>query len=103
MMVSAGGTPATLGAWFGADAECPFVVQRDEMFYLFRNQFYGAGSLNTQYASPNPLDFGVGDDRCRIGTLPVAAPELIRSGDRWYIAALNPGLDGIRIARLDWQ
>ncbi len=67
MMVSAGGAPAKLGDWFGADAECPFVVQREGMRYLFRNQFYGRGNLSTQYASPNPLDFGVGDNRCRIG------------------------------------
>lgn len=103
MIVSAGGTPAKLGAWFGADAECPFVLQKDGMFYLFRNQFYGRNNLNTQYASPNPLDFGVGSDRCRIGTLPVAAPEIICFDNQWYIAALKPGLDGIRIARLHWQ
>lgn len=103
MMVSAGGAPAKLGAWLGADAECPFVVQRDGVFYLFRNQFYGHGNLNTQYASCNPLDFGVGDDRCRIGTMAVAAPEILFSGGQWYIVALNPGLDGIRIAQFDWR
>jgi len=103
MMVSAGGMPATLGAWYGADAECPFVVEKGGMFYLFRNQFYGKGNLNTQYASANPMDFGVGNDRCRISTLPVAAPEIILNDGRWFIAALQPGLDGIRVASLDWQ
>lgn len=103
MMVAAGGTPATLGAWYGADAECPFVVHKDGLFYLFRNQFYGQGNLNTQYASANPMDFGVGSDRCRIGTLPVAAPEVILSDGHWYVAGLKPGLDGVRIARLDWR
>ncbi len=102
-MVSAGGTPATLGAWLGADAECPFVVQKDGIFYLFRNQLYGQNNLNTQYASSNPLDFGVGSDRCRLGTLSVAAPEIIFIQGQWYIAALHPKLDGIRIARLRWQ
>lgn len=103
MMVSAGGTPAALGAWYGADAECPFVAQKDGRFYLFRNQFYGRGNLNTQYASANPMDFGVGSDHCRIGTLPVAAPEIIVGDGHWYIAALKPDLDGIRIARLEWR
>ena len=102
-MVSAGGMPAKLGAWYGADAECPFVVQKDRMCYLFRNQFYGQNNLNTQYLSSNPLDFGVGSDRCRIGTLPVAAPEIILFQGQWYIAALNPKLDGIRMAKLRWQ
>jgi hypothetical protein len=102
IMVSAGGEAARQNSWYGADAECPFVVQKDGVFYLFRNQLYGWGNLNTQYASRNPLCFGVGTDRCRIGTLPVAAPEIVCHKGHWYIAALNPALDGIRIARLRW-
>jgi hypothetical protein len=102
MMVSAGGRATAHSNWFGGDAECPFVVPKDGIYFLFRNQRYGHNHLNTQYASPNPLSFGVGDDRYRIGTLPLAAPEIILHRSRWYIAALNPGLDGIRIARLRW-
>ena len=48
------------------------------------------------------MSFGVGNDRYRVGTLPVAAPEIIDHRGQWYIAALNPALDGIRIARLRW-
>jgi hypothetical protein len=103
VIVSAGGQAATQSNWYGGDAECPFVVHRDGLFYLFRNQLYGVPSLNTQYASPDPLNFGVGHDRFRAGTLPVAAPEVFQHQGQWYIAALNPGLDGIRIARLRWQ
>jgi hypothetical protein len=33
----------------------------------------------------------------------VAAPELIQHEGQWYIAALRPELDGIRIARLVWD
>ncbi len=102
IMVSAGGEPAAHTNWFGGDAECPFVVANDGQFYLFRNQLYGGNNLNTQYASPNPLNFGVGHDRYRLGTLPVAAPEIVLHDGQWYIAALNPALDGIRIARLRW-
>jgi hypothetical protein len=100
--VSGGGIAATQSDWWGGDAECPFVVQREGLFYLFRNQVYGRNQLNTQYASPNPLSFGVEDERFRVGTLPVAAPEILHHEGQWYIAALNPGLDGIRIARLRW-
>ncbi len=103
IFVSAGGVAATQCNWFGGDAECPFVVHKDGLFYLFRNQLYGLPSLNTQYASPNPLNFGVGHDRFLIGTLEVAAPEIIHYEGRWYMAALNPGLDGIRIAPLKWD
>jgi hypothetical protein len=102
MMVAAGGVAALQTPWFGGDAECPFVIERDGAFYLFRNQVYGPLALNTQYASPNPLCFGVGDDRYRVATLPVAAPEIVTHEGQDYIAALNPGLDGIRLARLRW-
>jgi hypothetical protein len=102
MMVSAGGTADSQSNWYGGDAECPFVQPKGGLYYLFRNQRYGRDNLNTQYASPNPLNFGVGHDRFRVGTLPVAAPEIIHHEGEWYIAALKLGLDGIRIARLEW-
>ena len=62
----------------------------------------GLEGVDTQYGSPNPLAFGVDDDRFLIGTLPVAAPELIEHDGQSYIAALKTGLDGIRMARLKW-
>jgi len=102
MMVSAGGEAATQTGWFGGDAECPFVVRRDGVFYLFRTQRYGQNNVTTLYASRNPWCFGIGDDRYRLGTLAVAAPEIICHNGQWYIAALNPSLDGIRLARLRW-
>jgi hypothetical protein len=103
MMVSAGGMASIPPTMF--DAECPFVVERNGWYYLFRNQIYGPNAQNTQYVSRNPLSFGVGDDRYRIGTMPVAAPEIVLHQGQYYIAALMPNLDGIRIARLrftDW-
>jgi len=103
IVVCAGGSPSQLDVWFGADAECPFVVEHDGNYYLFRNQIYGLSNLNTQYVSRNLLDFGVGTDRCRIGTLSLAAPEIIHAKGEWFIAALNPKLDGFRIARLGWR
>ena len=102
VMVSGGGSPATQDRWWGGDAECPHVVRRHGAFYLFRNQRYGPKNLNTQYRSQDPLDFGVDTDKYIVGTLPVAAPEIIRHDGRDYIAALLPSLKGIRIARLTW-
>jgi len=102
VMVSGGGAPAKQDRWYGGDAECPFVLVLDNAFHLFRNQRYGPTNLNTQYRSPDPLDFGVDDDSHKIGTLPVAAPEVILHDGAYYIAALKPELDGIRIARLQW-
>jgi hypothetical protein len=100
MVVSAGGAASVPINLF--DAECPFVVERNGWYYLFRNQAYGVNAQNTQYASKNPFDFGVDDDKYRLGTLPVAAPEIVLHQGHWYIAALNPMLDGIRLARLNW-
>lgn len=101
-MVSAGGKAATMSNWYGGDAECPFVVEKDERFYLFRNQIYGEDNLNTQYSSPDPMDFGVDNDQYLIGTLPVAAPEIIKDGGEYYIASLMPSLKGIQLARMEW-
>jgi len=102
VMVSAGGSAALQTDWYGGDCECPFVVAHDGEYCLFRNQRYGADSLNTQYVSRDPLDFGVGDDRCLVGTLPVAAPEIIDHEGRQYIASLMPSLKGIQIAEPGW-
>lgn len=83
-------------------AECPFVVARDGWYYLFRTQKYTPAPETRVYASRDPFDFGVNDDRYLIGKLPVAAPEIILHDGRYYIAALLPDLKGIRIARLKW-
>lgn len=100
--VSAGGAAARQTDWYGGDSECPFVVEIGGNFYLFRNQRYGRANLNTQYCSSDPLNFGIDDDRYLIGTLPVAAPEIIKYEGQYYIAALLPSLKGIRIAKLKW-
>jgi len=101
--VSAGGWATTQTGWVGGDCECPFVMEIDGLYYLFRNQLYGEDNLNTQYCSTDPLDFGVDDDRYMVGTLPVAAPEIIEYEGQYYIAALMPSLKGIRIAKLGWE
>lgn len=102
LMVAAGGTADHNTNWFGGGAECPFVVKKDGGYYLFRNQVYGKNSLNTQYFSTDPLNFGIGSDSCKISALPVAAPEIIAADGGYYIVALNPTLDGIRMAKFKW-
>lgn len=87
-------------AWW---AECPHVVEAAPgEFVLFRNQFYGEGACNYAYYSRNPRNFGVDCDAGRVARLPAAAPEIVRDEDRYYVAALTPKLDGIRVARLRW-
>jgi len=99
-------------------AECPHVVyiscpkqkegrsespQSKGLFYLFRTQRYSKNNVSSVYASPDPLNFGINDDRFFIGTLDVAAPEILMHKGQYYIAALLPNLKGIRIARFKWM
>jgi len=102
IIVSAGGAAARFGA-APTSAECPFVIEKDGEYVLFRNLAYGVPERNVQYCSRNPLCFGVGDDRDYVGHLAVAAPEIFVHEGQHYIAALTTALDGIRIARVKWQ
>jgi hypothetical protein len=111
-VVAFGGQPGT-AYW---SAESPHVVKRGEkQFYLFRTQSYGApkeGDIRNRgpaktyvYFSTDPAMFGINqDDRYLLGTLNVAAPEVVLHEGDYYIAALNEGaLDGIRVAPLKWS
>lgn len=84
-------------------AECPFVVQRHGAYYLFRTQRYGKTAQTTVYRSKDPRDFGVDDDRCRVCTLDVAAPEIVTVDGQDYMAYLLPSLKGIQISKLTWE
>jgi glutamine amidotransferase-like uncharacterized protein len=90
-------------------AECPHVVDvTPGNYYLFRTQQYGEKAQTCVYHSTDPTDFGwgttnYGDAMHYVTTLPVAAPELIKQGDKWFIAALRPDLKGIQLARLEWK
>jgi hypothetical protein len=98
VIVSAGGAAGS----GPSSAECPFVYFHPEnrLFYLFRTQRYGRDARTRVYASPDPLNFGVDDDRYFVATLPIAAPEIVAFRGRLYLACLRPELDGVRIARL---
>lgn len=102
VIVSSGGSAVTGTRWHGGDAECPFVVKLQDQYVLFRNQDYGKNGLNTQYSSKDPLDFGADSDRDMVGQLPIAAPEVIKIRDQYYIVALKPGLNGMRVAKLSF-
>ncbi len=83
--------------------ECPHVVQQGEWFYLFTTQRYLGTPRTSVFRSRDPFNFGLHDDRPRVTQLPVAAPEIVQHEGHWYIAALKPRLDGIRMARLQWR
>lgn len=86
-------------------AECPFVVElRPGEYFLFSTQRYRPKPQTTVTYSRDPLDFRSERAGARVlGTLPVAAPEIFAHEGTWYIAALEPDVTGIRIARLAWE
>jgi len=86
-------------------AECPFVVELEPgRFYLFRTQHYGKDASTSVYFSMDPFDFGLDNDKDHfVCTLPVAAPEIIKDKDEWFIAALLPDLKGIQVSHLIWE
>ena len=95
------GGQAGIGPW---NTECPFVAEPyPGHYYLFHTQSYGLDKTSVYY-STNPEYFGINqDNKYFAGSLAVAAPEVFEHDGQWYIAALNPDLDGIRIAKLAWK
>ncbi len=95
------------GGWAGNNpysGECPHVVEPEPgVYYLFRTQRYGMDGQTTVYRSENPLQFGVDNDAYLNTVMDVSAPELFQHDGQWYMAALTPELDGIRIAKLRWK
>jgi len=85
----------------GSSAECPFLVHHSG-YTLLRTQSY-APPITDVYHSDDPLDFGAGTDDDHIGTLTVAAPEVLEVDGEYFIATLTEGLDGYRVARLRWS
>jgi len=81
-------------------AESPFVVQREEGFYLFRSS---SMDFNTYvYFSDTPYNFGVNDDSKLIAVLPLKAPEIIQHDGQEFISDLAD-FKGLRLRRLTWR
>jgi hypothetical protein len=92
------------GGNYWASSECPHVVEPTPgNYYLFRTHYYGPGAKTSVYYSKNPFYFGIDDDSHLVCSFNLAAPEIVKVGQQYYIAALNLNLDGIRIAKLKWQ
>jgi hypothetical protein len=83
--------------------ECPHVVQMGPgQFFYFRNELYGKNARNWVYHSDNPYNFGIDEDSKLVRDWHLAAPEIIRHENQFFIAALMDDLKGIKIARLKW-
>ena len=87
------------GPW---SAECPFVVQQDGFFYLFRTSRYHPPAVTHVYRSKDPLHFGLDEDSKKIATISVAAPEIVQVGSDSFISSVEDLRGGVQIARLHW-
>jgi len=87
-----------------SSSECPHVVSIGGYYYLFRTQRYAGPPTTSVYRSKDPLDFGVDDksDAKFVCQIEVAAPEIFIHEGQYYIAALMPDIQGLRIAKLAW-
>jgi hypothetical protein len=82
-------------------AECPHVVYREGYYYLFRTTSYRK-PLTYIYRSTDPLDFGLDHDDKLIGSIAVAAPEIISDGKHDYISSVHDLAGGVQLSRLAW-
>lgn len=93
-----GGKPGK-GMW---SAECPHVVYREGFYYLFRTTSYRE-PLTYVYRSVDPMDFGLDRDDKLIGTIAVAAAEIVSDRVHDYISSVHDLGGGVQLSRLEWQ
>jgi beta-fructofuranosidase len=94
-----GGFSSGTGFW---STECPFVIEKDGYYYLFRTSEYNAPARTHVYCSEDPFDFGCGNDKKLVATLRVAAPEIVKQGDDLFISSVEDLKGGIQLAKLKW-
>jgi hypothetical protein len=89
------------GPW---DTECPHVVYRQGAYYLFRTEDYASARTHV-FRSEDPFDFGIGDASANyVGSIAVAAPEVIVDGDGNETITSNHDLwGGTQLCRLAWE
>jgi hypothetical protein len=90
------------GGYGPGSAECPFVVFLDGFYYLFRTSRYRPPAETHVYRSKDPMDFGLDNDTKKIGTIGVAAPEVMQVGDQYYVSTVEDLRGGIQLAKLKW-
>lgn len=83
---------------FGGPTESPFVVSRNNKFYLFvcTNNPYDNTAV---YESDSPYHW---DYENKIADFPAHCAEVIEAGNDWYISRAGWGNKGLYISKLTW-
>ena len=89
------------GRW---SCECPHVVERGGLYYLFRTEDYAQAKTHV-FVSDSPRDFGVDNaESYYLCTIAVAAPEIIIDEQgREFITSNHDLIGGARIFSLKWE
>jgi hypothetical protein len=86
--------------WAG-DAESPFVVERNGIYYLFICLALTEYNLTKVYWSEDPQNFPIENFVC---DLPTHASEVIEVADNeWYISDTGWKKGGVYIAKMAWK
>ncbi|GMA15324.1 glycosyl hydrolase family 32 (plasmid) [Deinococcus metallilatus] len=83
---------------FGRDAESPFVVEREGVYYLFVCRAMSSYRDTRVYASHDPARF-----EQEVARLAVHAAEVVQDGDSYYITDTGWDKCGLYAARLEWS
>lgn len=84
------------------NSECPFVIEKEGFFYLFRTiNYYACYTL--VFRSEDPYDFGIGDASPKlVARLPCAAPEFYTIDGQDYVSSSHTPLLGEQMCRVKW-
>ena len=86
---------------WGGDAESPFVVEKNGIFYLFVCRAMTEYDQTHVYYSKDPTNFPKENLVCE---LPTHASEIIKvNEDEWYISTTGWNKKGLFLAKLDWE
>jgi hypothetical protein len=67
-----------------------------------RERSAGEAVSDTNPPARNPYNFGLDDDRCLVGKIDVAAPEIVVDGEKEYISSNKDVYGGVRLHHLRW-
>jgi hypothetical protein len=85
---------------YGGPTESPFVVVRNEKYYLFVCTNHGYHETAV-YESFTPFHWGVEN---LVGKFPAHAAEVIQtSGGKWFVSRAGWGQGGVYLAELTWE